>query len=327
VIVRITRGDLVESSHVVDFCVTDARGDVLLADGDIERPVFLRSAAKPFIAAAIVATGAADRFAFDARELAVIAASHNGEPIHVAAVRGILAKIGLGVEALQCGAHAPAFEPAAAALAAAGEAPSALHNNCSGKHAGILAACVHLGLDPAGYLSAEHPVQRRILDLCARLAGVPAASLPLAVDGCGIPVYAVSLRRAAWSFARLATLDGVGAADAAALERVRAAMRTEPRYVAGTGRFDTALMEATGGRIVCKAGAEGVHGDALLREGLGLVLKVRDGARRAAAPAALAICERLGALEPGEAAALGAFAAPVVHNVAGATVGRVEAVV
>jgi len=326
VIVRVTRGELVESVHEIAACVTDARGVVSFATGDIERPVFLRSTAKPFIAAAVVASGAADRFAFDDRELAVVAASHAGERFHVDAVRGILAKIGLDETALLCGAHAPANERAAAELAAAGEPPSALHNNCSGKHAGILATCVHLGFDLATYVLPDHPAQQRILALCARLAGTTAGALPLGVDGCGIPAYATSLRRAAQSFARFATLREVSDDDALALRRVRTALQAEPRYVAGTGRFDTALIEATGGRIVGKAGAEGVHGDALLAEAAGLALKVLDGSRRAAAPAALALFERIGALKTGETAALREFASPAVRSVSGTAVGRVEAV-
>jgi L-asparaginase II len=327
VIVRVTRGDLVESVHEVAGCVADSGGAVAFAAGDIERPVFLRSAAKPFIAAAIVASGAADAFGLDDRELAVTSASHNGEPGHVAAVRSILAKAGLAESALLCGAHEPSYEPAARALAAGGERPAAVHNNCSGKHAGILALCVRAGFDPAGYLAPGHPAQRAILELCARLSDTTVEGMPLAVDGCGIPVYAVSLRRAATSFARFATLDGVADADARALERVLRAMRAEPWYLAGTGRFDTALIEATGGRIAGKAGAEGVHGDALPREGLGLVVKVADGARRATAPAVLAVCARVGALDAGEPERLAEFAAPQIFNVAGRAVGRIEAAV
>jgi L-asparaginase II len=324
-IVRVTRGELVESEHDVAACVADARGEVVFASGDIERPVYLRSAAKPFIAAAIVASGAADRFALTDRELAVIAASHNGEPAHVEAVCGILAKIGAAASDLRCGAHAPAYEPAAAALAARGEAPSALHNNCSGKHAGILALCTHLGFDRTTYPAATHPAQRAILALCARLAGVPVESLALGVDGCGIPVYATSLRRAAQSFARFATLEEVDGADAPALARVRVAMAAQPYFVAGTGRFDTALGEATHGRVIGKAGAEGVHADALPREGLGVALKVADGARRAAAPATIAILRGMGALDPGEIIALEEHARPHVFNVAGERVGAIVA--
>jgi L-asparaginase II len=325
VIVSVTRGEIVESRHEVVACLADARGTVTMATGDVERPVFLRSSAKPFIAAAVVASGAAECFGFDAKEIAVACASHNGEPFHVDTVRGMLSKIGLDVASLRCGAHAPSYEPAALALTAAGEAPSAVHNNCSGKHAAILAMCVHLGLDPTTYLEVAHPAQQRILALCARLAGEDVSSLPLGVDGCGIPVYATSLRRAAQSFARFATLDRVADDDARALEIVRVAMQAEPRYVGGSERFDTALIEVTGGRIVGKAGAEGVHADALLREGLGLALKVADGARRAAAPAAIELLREVGAFAPGEAEALGDFASPVVRNVAGAAVGRVRA--
>jgi L-asparaginase II len=324
-IVNVTRGPLVESVHRVAACAVDASGRVALATGDVDVPVFIRSAAKPFIAAEVVASGAADRFGFGDEDLAVMAASHNGEPAHVARVRDILQRIGLPESALLCGAHAPAYDPAAAALAAAGEAPSAIHNNCSGKHAGILALCVALGFDPAGYLAPEHPAQRRILAFCARMIDEDPARLKIGVDGCGIPIFATPLRNAARAFARLATLEALDGADARNLGRVRAAMAAHPWFVAGTGRLDTALMEATGGRIVCKAGAEGVHGDALRRERLGLVVKVVDGARRAAAPAVIALLRELGALEAEELTQLSDFATPAVHNVAGRIVGRIEA--
>jgi L-asparaginase II len=316
---------VVESVHRVAACAVDARGTVVYAAGDIDTPVYLRSAAKPFIAAAVVASGAAARFGFGPRELATMAASHNGEPEQVDVVRGILGAVGLDAGALQCGVHAPSYEPAAAALAAAGENPTALHHNCSGKHAGILAACVHLGYDVATYLAPEHPMQERILALAARALGLPVSDLPIGVDGCGIPVFAAPLRAAALAYARFATLDGLSDADAAALETVRRAMAAAPFYVAGTGRFDTALIEATGGRIVCKAGAEGVHGDALVREGLGLVVKVVDGgAGRAIPPAVMAMLDQLGALEATEPAALEAFAAPPLRNAAGRVVGALE---
>jgi len=323
--VAVTRGDVVESVHAIAACAADTQGNIALSYGDVDAPVYLRSAAKPFIAAAIVASGAAAHFGFDARELAVIAASHNGEPFHVDAVRGILAKIGLGAADLRCGTHAPSYEPAAAALAAAGEAPSALHNNCSGKHAGILAMCVHLGLDPATYLEPTHPAQRRILALCARLVGEPLDELPLGIDGCGIPVFATSLRAAALGFARVATLVDISVADAQALQTVREAMAAEPAYVGGTARFDSALLAVTGGHIIGKAGAEGVHADALLRSGLGLVIKVIDGGKRAVPPATIALLDELGAFVPGEAQALAQFASPAVRNVAGRIVGAIKA--
>jgi L-asparaginase II len=328
--VYVLRGDLVESVHAVAACASDTAGCVTLRRGDIETPVFLRSTAKPFIAAAVVRDGTAAHFGFDSAELAVIAASHNGEPSHVALVRGILAKIGLGDDALLCGAHAPYSEAAAAALAARGERPSAVHSNCSGKHAGILASCVAHGEDVATYREPAHPAERRILDFCARLLGEPSAdALPLGIDGCGIPVFATSLRRAAHAFARMAAAGGPGSdledEDGAALALVRDAMAAWPAHVGGSGRFDTALIATTGGRIVSKGGAEGVHGAALRAAGLGLVLKIIDGAARAVPPASLALLAELGALAAPERAALDAFANPLLRNVAGEVVGRLAA--
>lgn len=323
--VYVTRGALAESVHAIVACAVDASGTVALEYGDIDAPIYLRSAAKPFIAAAVLASRANERFGFDEREIAVMAASHNGEPEHVAAVSSILEKIGLDEGALQCGAHAPAYDPAAAALAASGAKPSALHNNCSGKHAGILALCRARGYDRATYLALEHPAQQEILALCGRLLGEDPTRMPLGVDGCGIPVFATSLRRAARAFARFATLDEVDDADAIALELVRYAIAAEPFYIGGTGRFDSALPQATRGRIIGKAGAEGVHADALLDQGLGLALKIVDGARRAVPPATMALLGELGALEPSARASLDGFAASDVTNIAGAVVGAIRA--
>jgi L-asparaginase II len=297
----------------------------VLSLGDVDRPVFLRSSAKPFIASAVCASGAAERFGFDAREIAVASASHNGEPFHVVAVRSMLSKIGLNESALRCGVHPPAYEPAAEALFAEGKKPSAIYNNCSGKHAAILAMCVHRGYDIATYLEREHPAQREILEFCARMCQDDASAWPVAVDGCGIPVFATPLRRAALAFARFATLEGIAADDTRALALVRASMAAEPAYVGGAGRFDSALIETTSGRIVCKAGAEGVHGDALTREGLGLAMKVLDGNRRATPPAVVALLQSLSALEPSESEKLAAYAEPDVRNVAGRIVGKLKA--
>ncbi len=323
--VAVRRGTRVESVHHVAACVADVDGDVVLRVGTIEEPVFLRSSAKPFIAAASVRAGVLERFGFGERELAVMCASHNGEPGHVELVASMLDRIGATVDDLGCGAHAPSYEPAAAALAARGERPTQLHNNCSGKHAGILALAKVLGAPFAGYLEPSHPAQRAILALCERVSDDTFDGDKLAVDGCGIPVYATTLRKAAVSFARFATLRGLEDDDATALARVAAAMSAEPWYVGGTGRFDTDLMRATGGRIVCKAGAEGVHCDALLDLGAGLALKVIDGSRRAAPPAVLAILDALRALDPAARRALQPHAVVPVKNVAGHVVGEVAA--
>jgi len=319
------RGGRVESVHHVAACAADARGEIALSIGTVETPVFLRSSAKPFIAAASVREGVLERFGFGDRELAVMCASHNGEPGHVELVASMLERIGATVGDLRCGAHPPSYEPAAQALAARGEPPTALHNNCSGKHAGILALAKVLGAPFEGYLEPAHPAQRAILALCGRVSDDVFEGDRLGIDGCGIPVYATSLRKAATSFARLATLEQVDDADATALARVGAAMTAEPWFVGGTGRFDTDLMRHSRGRIVAKAGAEAVHCDALLDAGLGVALKVLDGGRRATPPATLAVIDALRVLEPEARAALDPHARVAVKNVAGRVVGEVVA--
>ncbi len=314
-----------ESVHSVAACACDVDGNILLALGTIDEPVFLRSAAKPFIAAAGVRAGTVERFGLSDRELAVMSASHNGEPFHLDAVRSILAKIGATAGDLRCGIHAPSYAPAAAALAARGEGPSALHNNCSGKHAGILALSRLLGAPFDGYLAADHPAQQAILAFCERVSDDHFSGDALAVDGCGVPIYATSLRNAARSFARLAALRRLEPDDAAALARVRSALIAEPEYIAGSRRFDTALIRAGNGRIIGKVGAEGIHATALLDGGIGLVLKVVDGAQRAAPPAAIALLRRIGALDEEQAGALGAHSRVAVLNHAGIAVGGVAA--
>jgi L-asparaginase II len=325
-IVEVTRGGLVESVHRVAACAVDSDGGVVHAAGDIDVPVYLRSAAKPFIAAAIVEAGADRAFGFDAREIAVIAASHFGQPMHVEAVRSILQKMGMDASALQCGVHMPYDEAAAKALQAAGEEPTVLHNNCSGKHAGILALCKVIGADTETYLSAENPAQRRILEFCARVSDDDAATWPLGVDGCGIPVYATSLRNAARSFARLASLKNVSDSDARALRIVRDAMVAFPEYVAGTGQFDTELMAAGDGNVVSKAGAEGVHGAGAIAQGYGYASKVLDGAGRARGPSSIEALRALGVLNGEQTSRLSRFSRPNVYNRAGHAVGEIRAV-
>jgi len=310
--------------HRVAACAVDDSGRVYLSVGDVETPVFLRSSAKPFIAAAVIAAGAGDAFGLTQPEIAVMAASHDGEPFHVAAVASILQKIGARVDDLQCGTHLPYDDASARALIRAGEAPSALYNNCSGKHAGILALCKLLGADAVTYLDARNPAQQHILAFCARMSDDDAATWPIAIDGCGIPVYATSLRRAALAFARFATLRGVSPEDAAALRIVRDAMIAYPAYVSGTAGFDTALMQAGAGDVACKVGAEGVHVVAAISKGLGYASKVVDGASRGRAPATLEAMRALGVLDDRQLTKLAAFGRPVLYNRAGRVVGEIR---
>jgi L-asparaginase II len=323
-LVEVTRGDLVESVHQVAACAVDGGGALRLSAGDIDVPVFLRSSAKPFIAAAAVEAGVVERFGLEPREIAVMSASHHAEPFHIEAVQSILRKIGMDASALQCGAHYPYKEDQAQAMMRAGEPPSPLHNNCSGKHAGILALCVAIGAEPSTYLDVSSPAERLILDLCARLSDDDPRTWPLGVDGCGIPVYATSLRRAALAFARFATLEGIDSRDAASLRVVRDAMIAHPEFVSGTGELDTVLMQVGEGAIACKGGAEGVHAVAAIDAGMGFVSKVLDGGGRARGPSTIAALRGLGVLDEAQATKLVQFARPAVYNRAGRAVGEIR---
>lgn len=308
--VEVTRGERIESVHAVAACACDAQGRVRFAAGTIDVPVFTRSAEKPFIAAAAVRNGVVERFGLGARDLAIMSASHSAEPGHREAVETLLAKVGATVDDLQCGTP-PGAE-------------SALFNNCSGKHAGILALARVLEAPFASYLAVEHPAQQAILAFCERIFAEPLRGDRLGTDGCGIPNVAVTLQRIAAGFARLAQPDSADPDDTA-LRAVRDAMRAHPWLVAGTRRLDTDLAGATGGRVIAKTGAEGVHGFALPQAGIGAAFKIVDGARRADGPAAVALLAGLGALDAAAQDALAAYARPPVRNVAGRTVGEVHA--
>ena len=320
VAVVVRRGDRVESTHCVAYAVADADGTVLHEQGDARRPVFPRSAVKPLQALPLVESGAARRFAVSEQELALACASHGGEPMHTERVAAWLARIGLEPSALECGAHLPTHEPTARRLIERREPPSPLHNNCSGKHAGMLTLALHLGAPIAGYIAPDHPVQQRIGALLAAMSG---ASLPPpAIDGCGIPTWPLPLAGLAVAMARFADPGAGASGRAEACARIRAAMAAHPLLVAGSGRACSLIMAAAP-HVLIKTGAEGVYVAALPDRKLGLALKVADGAGRAAVVALLALLAGLGALDPG-AAGLGDLAAPQLRNHAGRLVVRIE---
>lgn len=293
VLVEVTRGERVESRHRGAVVVIDARGKKVLAIGDIDAPVYPRSAVKAIQALPLVESGAADAFGFRARELALSQASHGGEPEHVAGVSAMLQAIGLDETALECGAHQPSHAPSAAELIRRGKAPSQLHNNCSGKHANFLALARHLGVDRRGYVGAAHPVQVAVTAALSSMTGASHGAENCGTDGCSIPTYAVPLSSLALGFARLATGLGLERERADAARSIYQAAVSEPFYVAGTGRIDTDLMKHLGGAALVKTGAEGVFCAALGGLGLGVALKVDDGATRAAEAMMAAVIARL----------------------------------
>ncbi len=324
--VVVTRGGIVESEHFVRYAVAGPDGTVHESVGDIAGSTFMRSSAKPLICTVVVQSGAADRFGLSDEELAVAAGSHSGEPRHIQAVRSIFHKIGLDESALECGAHPPIHEPSAKALAAEDLEPGRIHNNCSGKHAAIMALAVLRGVDPAGYTAPDHPAQVEILSGCAELLGVERASFVIGIDGCGIPVIAVPLRAAAACYARFADPERFGPRWSSAAARVRDAMLSHPFYVAGTGRFDTDLMKATSRTIFCKGGAEGYHASTSLEKILGVCVKVADGNYRAVSPFVLGKLTNLGAIDQRAAGALRNHLRPKVKNYSGTVVGEIRAI-
>jgi L-asparaginase II len=322
VAVVVRRGERVESEHRVAYAVADATGRLVEAAGDVDRAVFPRSAIKPLQALALVESGAADRFGVSEQELALACASHSGEPEHVALVKAWLDRLGLDASALECGAHPPLHAPSAERLAAEGRSPERVHNNCSGKHAGMITVARHLGAPIAGYSRADHPVQRLIADILCAMTGLTELPAP-AVDGCGVPTWPIPLGRLATAMARFAHPDGLPAGRAGACARLRAAMLAHPHLVAGTGRACTEIM-AVAPQVLVKTGAEGVYAACLLEQRLGLVLKVEDGAARAAPVALLALLDAWDVLDRRSVAALAARMRPEQHNHDGVVVGRIE---
>jgi L-asparaginase II len=322
-LVEVLRGSLVESRHRGAIAVADAGGRAVLALGDVERPVYPRSAIKALQALPLVESGAADRYALAPEELALACASHSGEPEHVAAATRMLARAGLEPSALQCGAHWPIHQPSAQALARGGCSATAVHNNCSGKHSGFLCAACALDADRTRYTDPAHPVQRAVKATLEGLAGQAIAEDVCAVDGCSVPTWALPLAALARAFARFGSGQGLAPERAKAAERLRAACAAHPWHVAGTGRFCTELMRAFGARVFVKTGAEGVFCAALPGEGLGIALKCDDGAGRAAEVMVAATIARF---LKGEAdrAALAPFVRPTLRNWNGIAVGGLQ---
>ncbi len=326
-LVKVTRGDSVESVHHGAAVVVSTGGDIVASVGSPEATTFLRSAAKPFQALPLLASGAADHFGLTSRELAVVIASHNAEKMHLHAVRSILRKVKLKESDLQCGAHLPYYRPAAEALVRSGRRPSALHNNCSGKHAGMLALSRFLGAPGRTYLSPDHPVQRAILKVLSEFTGAAERAILRGVDGCSAPTFAISLREAATGYARLVDFRFGMPENRPAADRAVAAMRDHPEMVAGTGRLCTTLMRAIGGSFIAKVGAEGFFGMAYRdgSRGVGIALKISDGnGERARTIAAVEILVQLGLLNRGKAdRILATEGLPQVRNHRHRVVGRV----
>jgi L-asparaginase II len=341
--VEVTRGDIIEAYHHGSIVAIEPDGQVVARLGDESLIVSTRSVIKPIQAIPLITSGAADKFNISSRELAVICASHEGEQMHTEAVADILGRLGLDHSALLCGAHRPYSEEAAALLDRQGAAFSALHNNCSGKHSGMLATAVYKGLPIDDYVAPEHPVQQSIIDVFRRIGGL-GAQIPTAIDGCSAPTFGVSLASLALAFSRLANPwspncgdgnftnpeGGLTSNEAVAVKWIVAAMTAYPEMVGGTrGRLDTDLMKTTRGKLISKIGAESVHAVAVLPNGrfprgLGVAVKIEDGAKRALMPTVIETLSQLGVLDEHEKAALIEYHRPVLINHRRLSVGEVR---
>ena len=326
----VRRGQEEESFHRGRAVVATATRETVLSIGNIEAPVFPRSAIKPIQAIPLVASGAAETFGLSDAEIALACGSHSGSPLHVAAAKSILKKIGSSQNDLECGVHWPLDSDESRALAARGGEPTVLHNNCSGKHCGFLAVGAVHGLDVAGYPNASHPIMREVTDAISLLTGVTLNEAQACIDGCAIPAFSMPLVSVATGFARLGTGEGLSAVFTSSVARIRSAVAHNPIMLSGAGRFDTCVTAECQGEVFVKSGAEGVMAASIPALSYGLAVKIDDGAQRAAtAVMANLLLEILQKHELATAKAmevLQSYARFPLRNWNGTTVGLVEPV-
>ncbi len=321
VLVEVTRGSRIESAHRGAIAICDARGQVFGGWGDIEAAVYPRSAFKSLQALALVESGAADAFAIGPEEFALACASHSGEAMHVERVERWLARIECHESDLACGPHLPLHEPSAHAMIREGRKPCKLHNNCSGKHTGFLTLARHLGISPEGYERPDHPVQILVRAVIADMCDLKADGMPIAIDGCAAPNYAIPLQNLARAMARLGDAHDLPPARAKAARRLIEAWRAHPLLISGTGRSCTDLIRGSSGTTVVKTGAEGVFAAVLPERGLGVAIKIDDGATRGAETVMARLLVLLGVAD--EASDLIAkHLRPVIRNWRGDEVGE-----
>jgi L-asparaginase II len=325
IFVEQTRGPLVENRYRGAFAIVDGKGAIIAEAGDIGRPVYPRSAVKSMQALALFTSGAADRFSLSDEDLAMACASHHGEEPHLAGVNRMLGRIGATVDNLECGAHQPINAAARAALRQSGRQPTPLHNNCSGKHAGMLAVARALGVPTAGYVQRDHPVQHEVRAALEAVLGEPLDEARAGTDGCSIPTWAAPLRTLAHGFARMATGEGLPDDLADAARRTFDAATAHPLLVAGTGHFDTEAMRAFGGRLMQKGGAEGVQCGVIRDRSWGYALKVDDGNMAASIVMAATLLLRFAEPDAAQRMLLQRFAHQPIRNVRSLEVGELRA--
>jgi len=327
VLTRVWRGSYVESQHRGAWVLVDSSGTVLDGAGAVGAPVFARSSIKSLQALPLIETGAAERFTFSDDELCVALASHDAEPMHTTRVARLLSRMGLETAHLLCGPQPPGSSAARAALVRAGEQPTALHNNCSGKHAGFLALALHLGVEPALYLDPQAESQLRVRRAVEEMTGVGPDEVQTAVDGCSAPTFRLPLAKLATAIARVANPQGLTSARRAACQRMLRAVAAHPELIAGTReRICTDLARVSAGKLFPKIGGEAVYLIGAVGRDRGLAIKVDDGSYRGFHALIVELCARFGWITAREVEALEAWRERTLANWAGRAVGRVEVV-
>ena len=324
VLVEVTRGDMVESRHRGAIAVVNADAEVVAAWGDVKRLVYPRSALKPLQALALVETGGVDAFSLDDRHIALACASHESEHQHIDLVAAWLARLGLDNDDLECGPQLPRDRQVMEEVIRDGRGEQRIHNNCSGKHAGFLTVAHQLGAPARGYTRFDHPVQQRLLGLLEQISATELTPAPRGIDGCGIPVYGMPLANCAYAMARFAAPDDLPEPRAAAVRQVQRAMAAYPELVGGRLQFTSIAQRDLGQAIAIKTGAEGVYMAALPEHGLGIALKIDDGASRASAVTIAGVLRRLGVYDPKRHARMTRFLDAPLSNWAGDAVGEVR---
>jgi len=331
-LVEVTRGRITESRHRGHVVAVEPEGNIVASLGSPGTVTYLRSSAKPHQAIPLVVSGAADHFGFTEREIALACASHSGEEIHTTIAASMLQKVGLEPSALKCGAHEPFAAEVARHLREKGGAPNSLQNNCSGKHAGMLALARFLGAPTETYDDWKSPVQQAISTVISQFSGVPSQKIEFGIDGCGVPVFAIPVEAMALMYARLVSppLD-LDEKARKACSRIVSAMVSYPELIGGTSdRLDTEMMRATKGKLVSKVGAEGVYTAGILPcehwpNGLGLAIKIEDGNDHRARPTVvIESLRQLGLLKAHTLQAISSYASFPVRTRRGDVVGKVS---
>ncbi len=324
-LVEVIRGKTVESIHRGDIAVVSLKDDILYELGDSERLTFFRSSSKPFQAIASLESGITEKFDIEQKEIALMASSHSGEEEHINVIKGFMEKVGIAEEALICGSHEPINREAALELITSGTKPTMLHCNCSAKHVGILAACKIKGYELKDYNRYDHPIQKDIDKVISDFTGIAESEIVKGIDGCNIPVHAVSLRNMAYSYANLTNYKFMDGKYEKSQKSLIASMIAFPEMVAGKGRLDTELMKLLKGKVIAKIGAEGVYCASIPSKNIGISIKIEDGNSRALGPVILETLLQLNIISSEEIEVLRNFWRPEVLNHYGEKSGEIKA--